>query len=108
MRVCFYKEKKEDVEISINAILEDEKLTLEGCDNGELVEKWWGDDDYEYWLKFDKENTEKLFKKLGVANKTDKEKLETIRNTFSKDKDISGVQKYCEENDIKTSFNSWA
>lgn len=35
-------------------IKEDGDFVLEGCSAGEISEKFWGGDDYEYWLTVDK------------------------------------------------------
>ena len=63
--------------------------------------------DYEYYLKLDEENTKKAFEALGVADKSDKEKLQFIVDTFKKDQGFSGFEEYCEKHDIEAKFFSW-
>lgn len=47
-----------------------------------------------------------MFGKLGISDKTDKQKLEAIRDRFSKDKGIFGLDRYCEANGIETFYYS--
>lgn len=108
MKIDFYKEKLDDIDISISLSLEDGVLKFEGFDYGEKVGEIRGvSDEYEYSLMLNGENTEKLFKLMGISNKTEKEKLEFIRDKFSEDHGFSGFKKYCEENGIETEFFCW-
>lgn len=107
MEISFYKEKREDINISINTSLDDGALRLNGYEYGSTVERLRGTArDHEYSLSLDKENTDKLFEKLGISDKTDRQKLEAIRNEFSKDKGVFGLDKYCEANGIETFYYS--
>ena len=107
MEIDFYKEEREDINISISISLNDGELRLDGHEYGSMVGRLQGTGrDHEYSLIFDKENTDKLFDKLGISNKTDKQKLEAIRDRFSKDKGIFGLDKYCEANGIETFYYS--
>ena len=104
-----FKETREDVQITINAYLEKGELKLEGHDVGKIVKDAWGNgNSYEYFLSLSQEDTEKLFKKLGSSDKSDEQKLITLKNTFSWENDFSEFSKYCEKNKIKTSFSSWS
>ena len=108
MKITFYHYEDENITINTDAILEDGKLILDGLDYGKRVEELRGmGDDYEYKLSLDKENTTKLFDSLGVADKTDKQKLATMKEKFGKDGRISEVEKYCDKHDIKTEFFCW-
>ena len=108
MKINFYNHKNESINISISISLEDGELKLEGYDCGSNVENLRGmSDEFEYSLTLDKENTDKLFKKLDISYKTTQQKLETVRDRFSKDKGVFGLDKFCEENDITTSYFSW-
>ena len=108
MKISFHHYEDEDITINIDAILEDGKLLLDGLDYGKRVEELRGmGDDYEYKLSLDKENTTKLFDSLGVADKTDKQKLAAMKEKFGKDGRISEIEKYCDEHNIKTEFFCW-
>ena len=99
MKITFYHYEDEDITINTDAILEDGKLILDGLDYGKRVEELRGmGDDYEYKLSLDKENTTKLFDSLGVADKTDKQKLATMKEKFGKDR--NEVFKKLYEHDI--------
>ena len=108
MKIDFYTEKRKDVNISISASLENGELKLGGYDYGPTVERLRGmGDEFEYSLSLDKENSTKLFEAFSVADKTEKQKLETIKEAFSKYKGIFGLDNYCKENNIKTTYFSW-
>ena len=110
MNLKFYHSIRKDIEINMTVSLNDGKLKFSGYDYGKFVAHSpvsHGGDEYEYYLDLDQENTQKVFKALGVADKTDKEKLQCIVDTFQKDKGFSGFKEYCEKRSIKTTFYSW-
>lgn len=54
-KVTLYESRDEkNTSLETAKIKEGGDLVLEGCSAGELSEKFWGDDDYEYWLTIDK------------------------------------------------------
>ena len=110
MEMPFYHSKRKDIEINMTVSLHDGELQFSGYDFGEFVAKspvGQGGDEYEYYLKLDEENTKKAFEALGVADKSDKEKLQFIVDTFKKDQGFSGFEEYCEKHDIEAKFFSW-
>lgn len=108
MELEIYKETRNDIDILIVAQLDNGELRLRGHDIGSAVKDFWGsDNDYEYCLSLDKENTQKLFKTLGITEKTNRSKLELIKDEFDGDKAISNLSEYCKKNGIKTSFHSY-
>lgn len=107
-KIKFYQARSSGISISIMAHLDNGKLSLQGLDHGPSVEEIRGvGEDYEYTLSLDEENSQKLFKLLRVAEGTDTEKLEKVRDAFNKDGGISGLEKYCESHNIKNSFSCW-
>ena len=105
MKTTFYHERNKDIDIQIMIKLEDGKLSLEGSDYGPRVKEILktmrsrnDESEFEYYLLLDKENTDRLFESLGIQRKTNRKKLKLIRNTFNKDKDISGLSNYCKKN----------
>ena len=106
MKITFYHYEDEDITINTDAILKDGKLLLDGLDYGKRVEELRGmGDDYEYKLSLDNENTTKLFDSLGVADKTDKQKLATMKEKFGKDGRISEIEEYCDVYEILKNTN---
>lgn len=78
-KIKFYQAKNDGISISITAHLNDGKLSLQGLDHGPDVDEIRGmGEDYEYTLSLDKENSQKLFESLKIADKTDEEKLEKV------------------------------
>ena len=108
MEIVFYHYEDKDIVINTNAILEDGKLRLDGYDYGKRVKELRGmGDDFEYGLSLDQNNTTKLFESLGVADKTDKQKLAALKDKFGKNGRISEVREYCDKRNIKTAYFSW-
>ena len=108
MKITFYHYEDKDITINTNAILEDGKLLLDGYDYGKRVKDLRGiSDEYEYQLSFDQENTAKIFKSLGVADKSDKQKLNALKDKFGEHGRTSEIEKYCNEHQIKTEFFCW-
>ena len=108
MKIDFYHLDNDEIHVSMDLVLEDGELKFNGYDYGKRVKELRGiSDDYEYHLSLDKENTAKLFELLEINEKSDKEKLENIKERFSKDEGFSGFKDFCEENGIKTNFFCW-
>lgn len=106
MEKAFYESDTERVHVSITATLNNGELSLDGYDYGKYVEEFRGTDDFEYSLYLNLENTNKLFECLDVLNKTDKEKLEAVRDMFCPSKGVFGLYEYCKANNIATSYFS--
>ncbi len=67
------------------------KLVLEGYDAGETSKKFWGDEDYEYWLTVDKQYKDSIL-------------LLLIKEKFTSD---SKFKQWLEEKGIPSEFYSW-
>jgi hypothetical protein len=70
VRLC---ESRGSTSVFIDAeITDDGSLQLSGQDVGEAPAKWWGDDDYEYWVHVRPENKDRvllaLLEKLYAGN----------------------------------------
>ena len=59
-------EKTERVDMRVSASINNGCLAIEGQDFGTVVEECFGVDEYEYFYKFDKENTERLMTLLLI------------------------------------------
>lgn len=66
-------------------------LVLEGYDVGDKVEEWWGDADYEYWRRIEKDNVARVL-------------LELIKDRFQSD---SAFAEWLKDKQIPNNFNSW-
>jgi hypothetical protein len=67
-------------------------LILEGCDNGEIVKKTWGDFDYEYWVTVKSDYKDTVL-------------LHLLKDSFDSE---SKFMKWLEEREIPFEFNSYA
>ena len=82
---------------SINAnFTEDGTLKISGQDMGPFVEKFWGDDDYEYWLFIPKESVNPFI-------------LNLMKFSFNNHKSITfeDCKKILEDNAIEHGFDFW-
>ena len=108
MKINFYHVENEEIAINTDAILEDDKLLLDGFDYGKRVEELRGmGKEYEYKLSFDKENTAKFFESLDVKDKSDSEKLAALKEKFGEKGSLHEIEKYCDERGIATEFFCW-
>ena len=107
MKMKLYERKDERIWCTITAALTEKGLTVSGHDLGPQVEAFFGDDEYEYALSLNAENTQKLFALLGCSRASDEEKLQMIKDSFENSYADSALRKYCNEHGIETSFWSW-
>ena len=91
------------ISVHISAALENGCLTVEGYDCGEAVEEFWGNDDYEYRLRFDKAGTDKLFRLLC---KKDEPPEEALAEKFNGPDACSDLKRFCTEHGIEYDFQS--
>ena len=98
----------------LEAVLEQGKLTIQGHDIGRTVEKFWGEDEYEYWYEFDQGNTEHLFKTIladtvsDISDMSEDELLRSFQIWIGKKPDEARLRKLCEETGIKYQFFSYS
>ena len=84
--------KSDRVSVRLVAKIEDDgDLVLEGYDIGPLVKEQWGDSDYEYWLRVDKDYKDTIL-------------LWLIKERFPTD---SEFREWLDEKEIPNKFNSW-
>lgn len=76
----------------LDALIDDEgKLVIEGYDIGESVKEFWGDSDYEYWLRVPQEWKDTVL-------------LLLIKERFGLSSDF---KKWLEDKEIPHKFESW-
>jgi hypothetical protein len=73
------------------SILDDERLSLNGNDCGEIPLRFWGDIDYEYWRIIDKDWKDTIL-------------LLLIKDMFKRFNDFAG---WLEEKNIPSTFGSY-
>jgi hypothetical protein len=91
-KIVLQKHRTDDVSVHLTASI-DEKgdLVLEGYDIGKFVEDHWGDSDYEYWLRIDKDYKDTIL-------------LWLIKERFLSDSDF---RKWLDEKGVPSDFQSW-
>lgn len=93
----------ERVEVHVAASLLNDALTISGQDLGPAVEDSWGDSDYEYWYRFSRQNTEKLFAVICG----DKDPKEALLREFGGEEGCRKLREICKENGIEYQFSSY-
>ena len=96
-RVIIYDRKFGKNEQQFLAVKIDEgNLVFEGHDLGDSVKEYWGDFDYEYWLRVEAEHLPKLL-------------LELIKETFIKKifTNDSEFKEWLKTKGIPSQFDSW-
>ena len=99
--LCDYRSER--VDVHVRASLTDGSLTVSGHDLGPFVKDFLGDDDYEYWYEFDRENTEKLM--AAINGEEDPESA--LLREFSGEDGCSKLRDLCNSKDIKYRFFSY-
>jgi hypothetical protein len=102
-RLC--DEKVRDIWINVTGEIVDECLNIVGQELGEGCKAIWGEDEYEDYYSFDKDNTKKLYDILRVNN----EKLTLKEHLVINFSGVDGCRKLrelCETNSIKFLFFS--
>lgn len=99
--LCDYH--SESVDVHVRASLTDGSLRISGHDLGPFVEDSWGDEDYEYWYSFDRENTEKLI----AAIHGDADPETALVREFSGEDGCSKLRNLCDSQKIKYLFSSY-
>lgn len=96
---------------SLDAKLEDGCLLLSGQDIGPVAEDvWGGDSDYEYWYRFDAENTGKLFQHIlgeEAASASDEALLNSFRDWMGAAETEEKLTDACREGGIHYEFFSY-
>ncbi|MBR0372920.1 MAG: hypothetical protein IJH91_00120 [Mogibacterium sp.] len=95
--------RSERVDVHVWADLAGGALTVAGQDLGPQVETFWGDDDYEYWYSFDRENTARLLAALGGED----DPAQAFLREFSGLDGCRALRNLCEKNGIRYKFFSY-
>lgn len=74
----------------------DGSLSVHGHDMGPIVEKVWGDSDYEYWTRIPPE----AFAKLAFAL--------IRRHYMGRERAVEEIRDLCAEADVPHKFDTWA
>lgn len=91
-KIVFYSRADEkNVRWEQASIEMDGSIRLDGYDLGETPLKFWGDDDYEYWLTVDKEWKDTIL-------------LSLIKEQFN---NLGKFRKWLDKKDIPNQFDNW-
>ena len=101
--LVLFESYSERIDVHVRAALEGGALTIEGQDLGPYVEQFWGDDEYEYWYRFDRENTARLF---AAVDGLDDPEAALLRE-FSGEHGCQKLCEFCKKNGIEYKFDSW-
>ena len=101
LKLCRYHDER--VSVYVDATLAGGCLTFSCEDMGSFVEDFWGDDDYEYWYRFDEENTTKLLSAINGLEAP----AEALLREFSGERGTSKLRDFCDNNGIEYQFSSY-
>ena len=81
---------------SVDLVLKDGGLQLSAHDMGPSVERYWGDDDYEFWVEIKPH----AMRQLAVA---------LLRDRYmGRVHAVDEFREFCEQNAIEHVFDNWA
>ena len=104
--VTLYQEKVARLKSIVTATIDDSgQLLVEGYDNGELVERTWGESDYEYGMKLASQSVEKLKAVFDVRE--NEALLSEIQRCFGGALAFSTFKSFLDHYGIEYDYFSW-
>lgn len=98
----------------------DGSLRLKGTESGELVKRWWGEDDYEYWVDVPASEIGRLVLRLLREKGGDEPSVDIPSSEIGRlvllllkerfhgnTRAVEEFKKFCESNDVAHRFHYW-
>ena len=101
MHVVLCDEKTTRLWVNVEAKVSGGCLKISGQDLGKAVEDYFGEDEYEYFYDFDRENTERLFSLLTHEAQNVKD---VFMQKFSGIDGCKSLRDFCDANGIAYKF----
>ena len=101
MHIVLCDEKTPIIKIKVWAEVSDGCLRISGQDLGKFVEGFFGENEYEYFYDFDRENTERLFSLLTHEAPNVKN---VFMQKFSGTDGCKSLREFCDVNGIAYKF----
>jgi hypothetical protein len=108
MKVTLFHLVNPNIEVTIEAYFEEEKLVIEGYDIGKRVEEAWGNSDYEYSVTIPNKEVIKLYPLLKVKEGDKEGLLKAIASKYNTNTCYSTFRDFLDKNGIKSDGFSWA
>lgn len=106
--VRLFRLEREDLKVSIDLSIDQSgQLILEGYDIGALVEKVWGDSDYEYGLSIERKDVNLLYDLLKIERGNQVQLLDEMYLRFGGHEAYSSICRFLEANNIPYKGFSW-
>jgi hypothetical protein len=105
--ILLHKEERKDIGREVCARMDTNSLVIDGCDWGDLVERWHGDWDYEYFLTIKDEHMDCLFKALDLNSKSAVDLLGRLYEKFRGNECFENIRKFLEGNKIPHKYSFW-
>ncbi len=99
-RVVLYEVDSPGIKISIEVYFKGKDLFFDGYDIGPLVEKHWGESDYEYTYTVEPPGVLKFYEVMGIKVGNESALLQEIKKRFSGGSAYSLFGKFMSENNI--------
>ena len=104
MSIILCDEENENVQVKVRAEIVHGYLEISGHDFGLAVENLFETDDYEYFYRFDRANTERL---LALLSDGETSVENTLLSRFSGMDGCKALREFCDANEIKYQFYSY-
>ncbi len=96
----------DEIDIHVEAHLENRVLRIEGQDIGERVQKFWGDDEHEYFYTLSPADTSRFYEQLRKETGSTSDLLDLMKDNFSGVDGFSIFKEFCEKNSISVQYFS--
>ena len=108
-RFIMYYYRSKVIWSTVEAYFADDKLRIDGCDSGEIVDSHWGaDTDYEYWMTLPPESVEKLYKVLGAKDNDRKNLLRALTKHAHGTDCFTKCREFFKANEIDYEYMCWS
>ncbi|MDZ4716779.1 MAG: hypothetical protein SH819_15040 [Cytophagales bacterium] len=106
--ITLFHEEREDITIDICARFDGEALVIDGYDIGKRVKEYWGDSDYEYFMKIPIAGVEVLYKHFEIPGPDKDQLLSLIQTRYHSNRCYSELEKLVSDLGIVHESFKWA
>ena len=107
-KITLFKLERPDIKISMEIYFNEiNQLYFDGYDIGELVERIWGDSDYEYTYTIEPEEVNKFYPLFNLRNGDKSGLLQSLKDRFSVNEAYSLLGNFMNVHDIKYDSFIW-
>jgi hypothetical protein len=105
--IILFKLENSGIKVTIEACFDEENLVIDGYDIGSVVEKYWGDSDYEYSLTIKASEVIKLYPLFKTKEGDKAGLLQAIAAEYNDNSCYSNFRAFLDRNGIRYESFSW-